>query len=434
MTLPDLTSAPGPAAADLYQCVHCGLCLPHCPTYLATGLETESPRGRIHLMTAVHEGRIAPNPDYARHLDLCLACRACEAACPSGVPFGRIIAAGRAQLVAARPGGPLVRLLRRLVFRDLLPHRRRLVAAAALLRLYHRSGLSSLAQLAGRLGLLPARLAAAAALLPALPDHPFAARGQRYPAQPPRRGRVALFAGCVMPLLYPHVHAATVRVLTRNGFEVVVPAAQTCCGALHLHAGERALARELAARVVAAFADQEVDAVIVNAAGCGAALKEYGELFTGGDGAAPAVGQFAGRVRDVTEFLAGVSLAPMPRAVRRRVALQESCHLVHAQRVKDAPRQLLRQVPGLELVELEQPDRCCGSAGIYNVVQPELSLQLLDERMAEVRASGADTIVTANPGCMLQLEAGLRRHHLSGAVKHVVEVLDEAYGRPEVGS
>jgi glycolate oxidase iron-sulfur subunit len=237
-----------------------------------------------------------------------------------------------------------------------------------------------------------------------------------------------------MPLLYPHVHAATVRVLTRNGFEVVVPAAQTCCGALHLHAGERALARELAARVVAAFADQEVDAVIVNAAGCGAALKEYGELFAGGDGAAPAVGQFAGRVRDVTEFLAGVSLAPMPRAVRRRVALQESCHLVHAQRVKDAPRQLLRQVPGLELVELEQPDRCCGSAGIYNVVQPELSLQLLDERMAEVRASGADTIVTANPGCMLQLEAGLRRHHLSGAVKHVVEVLDEAYGRPEVGS
>jgi glycolate oxidase iron-sulfur subunit len=407
--------AASPDPADLARCVHCGLCLQDCPTYVVTGDEAESPRGRIHLIQALGEGRIEVTPAYREHLELCLVCRNCESVCPSGVRFGRIMEPARAQLYAstALPLGE--RAFRRLVFHELLPHPARLRLAGAALRAYQRSGLRRL------VALLPARLRDAEQLLPRL-GRPFVARHEVYPAHGPTRHRVGLFTGCVMPLVYGRVHEATIRVLTWNGCEVHVPRGQACCGALNVHGGERRVAGALARRNARAFLAHGVETVIVNSAGCGSTMKEYGELVDD-----PAARELAGRTRDVLEFLASIELRPARRPVRRVVTLQDSCHLVHAQRATTAARRVLAQVPGLELRELAHPDRCCGSAGLYMLTQPAMSRRLLEDTMAEVRATGATTIATANPGCMLQLEAGVRRAGLRAEVRHVVELLDESY-------
>lgn len=408
-----------PLAADLAQCVHCGLCLPNCPTYLLTGNENESPRGRIHLIGALNEGRIEANDAYRAHLELCLVCRNCESVCPSGVPFGRIMEAGRAQLYDTIQQTPGDRLFRRLVFTELLPHGARLRALAALLRLYQRSGLQRLVRATG---LLPGQLKVAEQLLPPLPE-PFTPRFEVYHAQGPTRLRVGLFTGCVMPLLFGPVHEATIRVLTWNGCEVHVPREQVCCGALNVHGGERRVARDLARQNLRAFLNRGLDAVVVNSAGCGSTMKEYGELL-----GTPEAEQLAHLTRDITELLAGLELRPFTHPVRRTVTLQESCHLVHAQKIRAAPRELLARVPGLELRDMAHPDLCCGSAGLYSVTQHEMSMRVLDEKMREIQATGATTLCTANPGCQLQLHAGLVRSELNGEVKHVVELLDEAYG------
>ncbi len=423
----DPASADAPSAADLYRCVHCGLCLQSCPTYLATGLETESPRGRIHLVTALLEGRIEPTDNVFRHLDLCLACRGCETACPSGVPYGRIIETARASLRPVRRQGIGSRLLDWLIFTELLPHPGRLRALAAGLRAYQRSGLRALVQTSGLLDRLSPRLAQAERALPDIPPRFFEPRRAVFPALGERRGRVALLRGCVMPFLYGDTHAATLRVLARNGIETVVPPEQRCCGALNVHAGERAVARALARRNVDAFLAAGVEAVVVNAAGCGSTVKEYGELLRDDPAYAERAARVAAMTRDITEYLAEIGLRPGLGPLRRRVTLQESCHLVHAQRVKAAPRALLAAIPGLELVDMAHPDLCCGSAGLYSVFQPEMSLRLLDDKMADIAATGADTIVTANPGCMLQLAFGARRAGLRTRVDHVVDLLDEAY-------
>jgi Fe-S oxidoreductase len=414
-----------PSAEDIARCVHCGLCLQACPTYLQTGQETESPRGRIHLIAALNEGRIEPTEAYQRHVALCLVCRGCETACPSGVPFGRIMEAARAQLAELEPPRGLPGLLRRLVFEQLLPRPGRLLAAARLLRLYQRSGLQRLVRASGLLGLVPG-LERAELQLPTLPERFFRPRYEVYPAFGEPRHRVAFFSGCVMPYLYPRVHAATLRVLRRNGCEVLIPRQQVCCGALQVHSGDQHTARELARRNIAAFADLGVEAIVVNAAGCGSTLKDHDQLL-GEHGAAGAAERLALSVKDVSEYLASIDLEPPTRAVRRRVTLQESCHLAHAQRVRAAPRALLAQIPGLELVDLAHPDLCCGSAGIYNLVQAEMSTAILRDRMAEVRDTSADTLVTMNPGCQLQLESGARQFGPSVEVKHLVELLDEAY-------
>ncbi len=410
-----------PDPADLSQCVHCGLCLESCPTYLATGYEAESPRGRIHLIQAFNEGRIDATPAYQQHLELCLVCRNCESVCPSGVPFGRIMEPARAQLYAAAPQSPARRLLRRLTFRELLPRPDRLRAAFALLRAYQRSGLQRLVRASG---LLPTPLEDAERLLPRL-GRPFQPSVDVHPAQGQTRYRVGLFTGCIMPLVYGRVHEATVRVLTWNGCEVHVPRGQTCCGALNVHGGERDMAAQLARQNARAFAGRRLDAVVVNSAGCGSTMKEYHDLV---DDAATV--ELAHRTRDINEFLASIALKPFTRPVNRVATLQESCHLVHAQRIKAAPRELLARVPGLELRDMARPELCCGSAGLYMVTQRAMSMQLLDAKMADVASTAATTIVTANPGCMMQLEAGLGRAHRVGEVKHVVEILDEAYGGP----
>ena len=407
-----------PSPADLSQCVRCGLCLPNCPTYLQTGFEAESPRGRLHLMQALNDGRIAPTRDYRQHLELCLVCRNCESVCPSGVPFGRIMEAGRAQLYEQSRLSWRDRLFRRLAFVELLPHAARLRAMFGLLLAYQRTGLQRLVR-ASRV--LPEPLAQAESLLPDLPA-PFLPRFEVYPADGPVRFRVGLFTGCVMPLLYGPVHWATVRVLQRNGCEVHIPRDQACCGALNVHGGERRVAADLARQNIAAFRGRGLDAIVVNSAGCGATLKEYAELLDD-----PQARALAALTRDVHEFLASIELVPLRRSVERVVTLQESCHLSHAQRIREAPRMLLTRIPGLELRELAHADQCCGSAGLYMLTQPEMSTRILDTRMTEVAATNADTLVTANPGCMLQLTRGVRRARLNAEVRHIVELLDDAY-------
>lgn len=413
-----------PSPADLAQCVHCGLCLQNCPTYLQTGYEAESPRGRIHLIQAFNDGRVQATDAYRQHIELCLVCRNCESVCPSGVHFGRIMEAGRAQLYARAPSSTsstsfwAERLFKRLAFIELLPRRRRLRALFGAVLAYQRSGLQRLVRGSG---LLPPTLAAAESLLPDLPP-PFLPHWEVYPPFGTTRYRVGLFAGCVMPLVYGPVHEATLRVLRHNGCEVHIPSGQACCGALNVHAGERRVAAEMARKNLRAFLGRGLDAIVVNSAGCGAVMKEYAELLDEREAA-----EFANLTRDVTEFLASIPLMPPRSAVRRRVTLQESCHLVHAQRIKDAPRQLLSAIPGLEFVDMAHPDLCCGSAGLYMLTQQAMSTRILDDKMREIAATRADTIVTANPGCMMQLQRGVKRAGLRSEVRHVIDLVDLSY-------
>ena len=407
-----------PSEADLAQCVHCGLCLQNCPTYLQTGYEAESPRGRVHLIQALNAGRVEPNAAYRQHLELCLVCRNCESVCPSGVQFGRIMEAGRAQLYSRAALSFGERLFRRVAFTELLPHPLRLRLLFGALLMYQRSGLQRLVRASG---LLPMPLAEAESLLPDLP-RPFVPRVEVYPALGKRRYRVGLFTGCVMPLIYGPVHAATVRLLRYNGCEVHVPRQQVCCGALNVHGGEQAVARDMARQNLRAFLGRGLDALVVNSAGCGATMKQYAELLGSHEAE-----EFGRLTRDVTEFLASIELQPFRRAVPRIVTLQESCHLAHAQRIREAPRALLASIPGVELREVRHPELCCGSAGLYMLTQPEMSTRILDDKMAEVAATGAETIVTANPGCMMQLQRGVQRASLDASVRHIVELMDAAY-------
>jgi glycolate oxidase iron-sulfur subunit len=407
-------------AEDIARCVHCGFCLQACPTYLQLGMETDSPRGRIALIEAMTNGRAEPTPSLLNHLDLCLQCRACETACPSGVPFGRIMESARAGVLRS-PSRPAAWALRAALLRTVLPHQSRVGIMMAALRLYGRSPLRALLRRSGLLERLPRRLSRAEASLPDVPTQAFA-----LPQQPAGLTRsVALLVGCVMPHLYPRTHAATVRVLNRLGYRVVLPEGQTCCGALSAHAGDRAFARALARRNIDAFEAAGVEALIVNSAGCGPTLKEYGELLAGEPAYADRAARLSAKTYDVLEFVARQPLSGLGE-VRTTVTYQDSCRLAHAQRITTAPRAILSAIPGLELREMTAPDRCCGSAGIYSLVQPEMALRLLDDKMDDVAATGATTIATANPGCMMQLEAGVRARGIDGRVVHVIELLDQA--------
>ena len=417
---------------ELYRCIHCGLCLEHCPTYLELGLETESPRGRIALMRATYEGRLTPTPDVQRHWDLCLGCRACEAVCPSGVPYGRLIETTRAW-TATHTRRPLSeRLLRRLAFSWLLPSRAWLNTMGVLLLLYQRSGLQWLVRSTRILRLAP-KLRTAEEGLPPIPARFFAAKGQVYPARGQRQRRVGLLAGCVMPIFQASTMDAAVQVLVENGCEVVVPEGQGCCGALNVHSGEQVMAREMARKNVQAFLDADVETVVVASAGCSAAMKKYEELLGADAADADRAAQVSAKVQDITEFLASLSIDP-PATTSLRVTYQDPCHLAHAQRIISSPRELLGSIRGVELVEMARPDVCCGAAGSYQLVQQEMSDRLLDARLAQIRETGAEVVATANPGCMLQLERGVRQRGMDVRVCHVVDLLAEAYrGRGRVG-
>ncbi|MCY4639016.1 MAG: heterodisulfide reductase-related iron-sulfur binding cluster [Chloroflexi bacterium] len=429
---PAWAGADAPSLEDLRNCIHCGFCLPACPTYAATGQELESPRGRLHLIRAVVEGRAQPTAALLGHLDLCLQCRACETACPSGVPYGRIMEDARASVLAAPAEGsrpprrPLAWRLRALVLREVVSRPRALRFLTSLVRLYGRSGLQRLVR--GPLArALPARLRWREGQLPDRWPAPFRASGRlTRPAEP--GGRAALLTGCIHGELFPETHEATVRVLARLGVELVAPAAQRCCGALHAHAGDAEQARSLARANIAAFEEAGVEEIVVNAAGCGAAMKEYGRLLRHDPAWAERAERFAGRVRDVLEFVAARPFAEAGLGrVERSVTLQEACHLAHGQRIHEAPRTILRAIPGMQLVEMATPDRCCGSAGIYSAVQPEMSARVLETKMGDIAGTGASVVATANPGCTLQLRAGIRRRGLEAEARHVIEILDEAY-------
>ena len=406
--------------------MHCGLCLNACPTYRVMGVEMDSPRGRIYQMVQVANG--TPITDsYQKHIGLCLACRGCESACPSGVPYGRMVEDARAELELHTRRGWLARRVRRFVFGRLLQSRALLSIAGTMLYLFEFSGLKALGRGLGQLRLL-GRFGDLLQLTPSAdPPFFFSQIGRTFPAEGERRYRIALLAGCIANVSFARLNEATVRVLQKNGCEVVIPEGQGCCGALHLHSGLRDDARKLARRNIDAVLAGNYDAVITNAAGCGSTLKEYGELLEDVAEYAEKAKRFSNMMRDVTEFLGGIELNPRLGRVDATVTYQDSCHLAHGQRVRRAPRDLLRAIPGLSFQEMAGADICCGSAGIYNVVQNEMAMQILARKMDAVNATRAEIVATANPGCMLELQAGVRLHGREQRVMHVVEVLDLAY-------
>lgn len=415
-----------PQQVDLDRCVHCGLCLNACPTYRELGVEMDSPRGRIYQMVQVSNG--APiTESYKEHIDLCLACRGCESACPSGVQYGRLIEAARAEIEASAPRGWLTRKVRDFVFRKLLPSPALLTAAGAGLWMYQVSGLQRVFRVTG-LGRLMGGLGAREALAPAA-EIPFFFReiGKTFPAEGARKYRVAFLAGCIANVSFARLNEATVRVLQKNGCEVVIPMDQTCCGALHVHAGIRDEARKLARRNIDAVLGGGFDAIITNAAGCGSTLKEYDELLEHDSEYAERARKFKSLMRDVTEFLGAIDLNRDMGTIDATVTYQDSCHLAHGQKIRKAPRELLKAVPGLKFREMPLADICCGSAGIYNVLHTDLSMDILEKKMGNVNLAKADIIATANPGCMIQLQAGVRKWGKGERVVHVVELLDEAY-------
>ena len=419
-----------PRWADYSKCIHCGLCLNACPTYRELGVEMDSPRGRIYQMIQVERGRLPLGESFVRHIDLCLDCRACETACPSGVEYGKLVEAARGQIAEHYKRPAFQRLLRKLFFDEVLPHRNRLEALGKLLRFYQRSGIERLVLGSRILKLFPGRWERVARLAPRMETPFFTPRlGTVVPAEGEQRYRVAFFAGCIANLAFARLSDATVRVLARNGCEVVIPGDQGCCGALHVHAGLRAQARALAAHNIQVFRPGEFDAVISNAAGCGSVLKEYPYLFQEeGKELYEKARAFSAKVLDVTEFLASIDFDRRFAVMNVRATYQDPCHLGHAQKIRAAPRKLLAAVPGLEFVELKEAEICCGSAGIYNVAHNEMAEQLLAKKMRRIEESRAEVILTANPGCLLQLRAGVARLKPSGRrVLHVVELLDEAY-------
>jgi len=411
---------------DLYsKCVHCGLCLDQCPTYRALGTEMDSPRGRIYQMVQVDEGRLALGESFVTHIDRCLGCLNCQSACPSGVPYGALVERARSQIVEhyERPG--LQRLIRKHFYVDILPSFGALARHAKFVRFYQRSGLQSLARTTGLLKLLGVEKLDA--LSPRIDsDFSFRELGAVYPAQVTQRGRVALLIGCIGSVAFAELNRATIRVLTKNGIEVHIPQRQTCCGALHLHGGFLEMARAQARKNIDAMLRPEFDAIVTNAAGCGSVMKEYADLLKDDPKYSERAMQFVTKVRDINEYLAQVGLLEPKRKLTQRITYADPCHLAHAQGVRKAPRELLKAI-GANLVEMPRSDSCCGSAGVYNVVQNELSMKILDEKMDYVASVRPEILATANVGCMLQFAAGMKRKGMNARVAHVVELLDEAY-------
>jgi glycolate oxidase iron-sulfur subunit len=402
-----------PPSPDLIsQCVHCGFCLQACPTYVLWRNENDSPRGRIYLMKMANEGVAALTPQWIEHFDTCLGCMSCMTACPSGVDYGKLIEATRAQIERQHTRSLGERIHRWLIF-STLPRPDRLRLLRPLLMLYQKSGLRAL---------LPERLRSMDALLPKLGKRSEVAAVT--PAQGEKRRRVGLVLGCVQREFLSEVNAATARVLAADGCEVVAPATQPCCGALLVHAGQEQPAVELARRMIDEFEAAGVDAIISNAGGCGSHLKEYGHLLRDDPQYAARAKQFVAKCRDVAEFLAELG----PRAVRHpmamRVAYQDSCHLQHAQRVRSQPRALLAAIPGLKLEELPEGAICCGSAGIYNLVEPETANELGDRKAQHITAAQPDAVATGNPGCLLQLRAALGRQGRNTPVLHTIQIVD----------
>jgi glycolate oxidase iron-sulfur subunit len=410
-----------PSREIIDTCVHCGFCLPVCPTYALWNEEMDSPRGRIYLMKIAAEGKAAINSKWVGHFDTCLGCMACMTACPSGVDYGKLIEATRAQIERKYDRGWLEKLYRRLIFAVFTrPDRLRMMRLPLLL--YQKSGLRSVVRSSGVLRLLPKRLRAMEALLPELPDIETVAEVTQ--AVGGKRRRVGMLLGCVQREFFPQVNAATARVLAAEGCEVVTPAEQACCGALLVHAGEEEGALELARHLINVFERAGVDAIVSNAAGCGSNLKEYGHLLRDDPSYAQRAKDFSAKCQDISEILANMAPYAQRNPVRLKVAFHDSCHLQHAQGVRAQPRSLLAGIPELELLEIPEAAICCGSAGIYNLVQPNAANALGDRKAELIAPLVADVVVTGNPGCILQLQASLERAGNKVPVMHTIQLLD----------
>ena len=418
-----------PSREKILDCVHCGLCLPTCPTYVALGTEMDSPRGRIYLIRQVDEGKIGFTGAFVDHMYKCLVCRACETACPSGVQFGSIMERARGQIERhwRRPWSS--RLARWAGYRVVLRHPAVLRAVVTLIGLYQRSGFQWLMRKSRLLRLLGRETAVRESLLPEVPP---ASQRRPLPVLTPakggRRGQVALLAGCIMQEVFQATNRATIRVLAENGWDVVVPRDQGCCGALHVHEGELEEGKRLARRDVAAFEATGADYVVVNAAGCGSVMKEWGELLEHDPEWAERAKALSAKVRDVSEVLA--AHGPLRGRLGRldlTVAYHDACHLAHGQKVRQDPRAILKAVPGLTLKEIRESDWCCGSAGVYNVVHADLAMRILDRKMSRIGEVKADVLATGNPGCIIQIRMGLERAGLVMTVVHPVDLLARAY-------
>ena len=409
------------------DCVHCGLCTAACPTYVETGNENDSPRGRIYLMRNVTDGRLELSREVRRHLELCLDCRACETACPSGVQYGKLIEPFRVAMEQMGDGQQKSDdwFHRWILFR-LFPYPERMRAALAPARWAQVLGLDRLVKSLGLLRLLPPRLRQLVEMLPPL-SKPESALPEFLPAIGKKRARVALFTGCVGDVMFRPTHWATARVLQQNGCEVVVPRNQVCCGAIHFHAGSSEPARQFADANVGAFDGDDVDAVIVNIAGCGAMLKDYGHHWH--DGGQAAREKFASKVKDISEFLDTLGLIAPTGEIPLTATYHDACHLGHAQKIREAPRRLLAQIPGLKLRELPETELCCGAAGTYNLTEPEMSAKLSQRKLKNILSTGARVVVTGNAGCLLQIAREARSQGEKLWVAHPVDLLDLSYRR-----
>lgn len=414
-----------PSREIIDQCVHCGFCLPVCPTYALWNEEMDSPRGRIYLMKLAADGHAAINAQWVSHFDTCLGCMACMTACPSGVDYGKLIEATRAQIERKYDRGTLERFYRRLIF-ALFTRPKRLRMMRVPLLVYQKSGLRKLLLRSGVLRLLPRRLQAMEALLPELPAAEEVA--EVTPAVGTKRRRVGLLLGCVQREFLPQVNAATARVLAAEGCEVVSPADQPCCGALLVHAGEEEGAAALARHLINVFERAEVDTIVTNAAGCGSNVKAYGHLLRDDPNYAERAKRFSAKCKDVSEVLAELPKQSRRSPLRLKVAFHDSCHLQHAQGVRAQPRNLLAAIPELEVLEIPEAAICCGSAGIYNLVQPNAANALGDRKAELIASLDADVVVTGNPGCILQLQASLERAGKKIPVLHTIQLLDASIG------
>jgi len=446
---------------QLTNCMRCGFCLPACPTFRETGVEPESPRGRIALMKAVVDGVMEPDQAFEDQMNHCLGCRACEPVCPADVKYGQLIEQTRDAIEDHAKHGAVVSGTRKLFFRGVFPHQNRMKLLGRSLRLYQKSGLQKIARGTGVMKLFPAHMREMERILPEAASQGVVERiGERYPAKGERIATVALFRGCIMDVLFADTNVNTVKLLSEAGFDVVIPKTQGCCGALHAHSGEMDQARELARVNVKAFKDAGVDYIVSNAGGCGALLVEYDHLLHEDAEWAADAAWFAKRVVDISTIIVekgrvpafaeveaaterrspstavGTTHAPSPSVVAKRpatVTYQDSCHLRNVMKSSSAPRQLMKSVAGAQFVEMRESDRCCGSAGIYNVTQPEMAGQILEHKMEHANATNAQYLLTSNPGCLLQMKLGIDKHGRGGDMKamHIVDYLYDRIRKSE---
>jgi glycolate oxidase iron-sulfur subunit len=422
-----------PEKKHIDECVHCGFCLPACPTYVLWGEEMDSPRGRIYMIKKTADGDAPLDHTFRQHMDNCLGCMACMTACPSGVQYNKLIEPVRAQIERNLPRSFADSLFRKMLFAT-FPHAGRLRLLAIPLLIYQRSGLRAVLRALGLPKLLPKRLAAMESLLPEVPANLFDTLPAVIPAQIVQRRRVGLLSGCVQQVFFQHVNAATARVLSAEGCEVVIPQQQHCCGALMLHSGMENDAVALAKQMIAAFESANVDTVVINSAGCGSTMKEFGNLLCDDTAWAERAQAFSAKCKDISEILCEMEPRAPRHPLKLRIAYHDACHLQHAQGVRDQPRRLLAGIPELEVAEIPEASLCCGSAGIFNLLQPETASELGSRKVENLLTTGAQAVLSANPGCLLQLMSGLRRRGLADMPAfHMVELLDASIRNVPLG-